>query len=113
MNGTYLNLSHVLFKDQPQAIDDWAQSLSIIITNYKISWSKEKFLDYIAATLQGDVLQWLRQWEKSEIGKSQKTALLTNFLTLDTILAEFAKIIKENLCGFAGDTNLQTDANYI
>ena len=60
-NDTYLDLSRVPFKDQPQAIDDWTQSLSIIITNYKNSWSKEKFLDYIAATLQGDVLQWLRQ----------------------------------------------------
>ena len=50
---------------------------------------------------------------KSEIGKSQKTSLLTNFLTLDTILAEFTKIIKENLCGFVGDTNQQADANYI
>ena len=58
-------------------------------------------------------MQWLRQWEKFEIEKSQKTALLTNFLTLDTILAEFSKIIKDNLWGFAGDTNLQADANYI
>ena len=55
-NSTYLDLSHVPFKDQPQAIDDLAQSLSIIITNYKNSWSKEKFLDYIATPLQGDVL---------------------------------------------------------
>ena len=64
----------------------------------KIVGQRKKFLDYIAATLQGDVLQWLRQWKKSEIGKSQKTTLLANFLTLDTILAEFAKIIKENSC---------------
>ena len=59
------------------------------------------------------MLQWLRQWGKSEIEKSQKIGLLANFLTLDTILAEFTKIIKENLCGFVGDTNLQAAANYI
>jgi len=34
-------------------------------------------------------------------------------MTMDKILAEFAKIIKENLCGFVEDTNLQEDANFV
>ena len=74
-NGVYLDLSHVPFKDQERVIDDWAQSMSILITNYKSTWSKEKFLDYIAATLQGDALQWLRQWEKNTVKNEQKKAL--------------------------------------
>jgi hypothetical protein len=78
-NGTYLDLTHVPFKDQEKTIDDWAQSMSILITNYKTVWTKERFLDYLAATLQGDTLQWLKQWENSTEGKLQKAGLLTNF----------------------------------
>ena len=40
-------------------------------------------------------------------------ALLTNFLNFDTILAEFTKILKENLCESTDGNNLQEDANYI
>ena len=58
-------------------------------------------------------MQWLRQWEQSNEGKAQKATLLSDFMTMDKILAEFAKIIKENLCGFVGDTNLQEDANFV
>lgn len=62
-NGTYLDLTNVPFKDQLQTIDHWAQSLSIIITNNINTCTKKKFFDYGAATLQGDVLQWLKQWK--------------------------------------------------
>jgi hypothetical protein len=106
-------LIFILKIKKKKVIDDWAQSLSIIVSNYKNTWTKEKFLDYLAATLQGDTLQWLKQWEKSEEGKQQKTALLTNFLNLEDILRQFANIIKEQFCGYIGEPTLQDDANFM
>jgi hypothetical protein len=44
---------------------------ALIVSNYKNTWTKETFLDYLIETLQGDTLQWLKQWEKLE-GKQQK-----------------------------------------
>ena len=42
-HGIYLDLRHVPFKDQEQTINEWAQSMYILITNYKSTWSKKKF----------------------------------------------------------------------
>lgn len=42
-NETHLDLTNILFEDQIKAIDDWAQSVSIVTTNYKITWTKETF----------------------------------------------------------------------
>ena len=78
-NGNYLDLTNINFKDQIKVIYDWAQSLSIIVSNYKNTWTKENFLDYLVATLQGYTVQWLKQWKKSKEGKQQKIALLANF----------------------------------
>lgn len=112
-HGTYLDLSHIPFKDQEKTVDDWAQSMSILITNYKNVWTKERFLDYIAATLQGDTLQWLKQWENSPEGTLQKLSLLTNFKDFDNILKSFAQIIKEHLCGATDEKIIHEDAEYI
>jgi hypothetical protein len=81
------------------------------VFNYKNTWTKENFLHYIAATLQGDTLQWLKQWEKTEEGKGQETTLLSIFLGHHEILREFAKIIKEQVCGYVGEPSIQEDAN--
>ena len=58
--GTYLNLENVSFKDKLKTIDDWAQSLAIVISNHEETWDKKRFVDYVSATLQGDVLQWVK-----------------------------------------------------
>lgn len=55
-NGTYLDLTNIYFKDHIKVIDDWAQSLSVMLSNYKNIWTKESFLDYLAATHHGDTL---------------------------------------------------------
>ena len=79
-------MTNVPLKDQLQTIDDRAHSLSIIITNYKNTWTKKKFLDFVA-TLQGNVLHWLKQWEESNKGKLEKAAVLANFNSHDKILS--------------------------
>ncbi|MBA0854984.1 hypothetical protein Goshw_007537 [Gossypium schwendimanii] len=63
----YLDLSNIPILDYEKIIDDWAQSMTIVVNNN--TWSKEKFLNYFVRTFQGDVLQFLRRWEESEIGK--------------------------------------------
>ena len=81
--------------------------------NYKNTWTKENFLDYIAANLQGDTLQWLKQWEKTEEGKGQETTLLSIFLGHHKILREFAKIIKEQVCCYVGELSIQEYAYFM
>jgi hypothetical protein len=54
-NETYLDLTNIPFKDQIKVINEWAQSLSIIVTTIK-TLTKENFIDYLAAILQGDTL---------------------------------------------------------
>ncbi|MFQ6653139.1 hypothetical protein Gotur_024692, partial [Gossypium turneri] len=66
----YLDLSNIPISDYEKIIDDWAQSMTIVVNNNR--WSKEKFLNYFVGTFQEDVLQFLRRWEESEIGKEQK-----------------------------------------
>ena len=83
------------------------------VTNYKNAWTKERFLDYLAATLQGDTLQWLKQWENSPEGKLQKIVILSNFKDFETILKDFAQIIKEHLCGVTDEKIIHEDAEYI
>lgn len=68
----YLGLTNIPFKDRIKAIDDRAEFLSIIITNYKTDWTKENSLDYVTTTLQGDALHLLKQLERSEEGKHKK-----------------------------------------
>ncbi|KAK5825569.1 hypothetical protein PVK06_020421 [Gossypium arboreum] len=66
--GIYLDLTNISISDYEKTIDDWAQSMTIVVNNNG-SWSKEKFLNYFVGTFQGDVLQFLRRWEESEVGK--------------------------------------------
>ncbi|MBA0642222.1 hypothetical protein Goklo_026650, partial [Gossypium klotzschianum] len=47
-----------------KTIDDWAQSMTIVVNNN--TWSKENFLNYFVGTFQGNVLQFLRRCEESE-----------------------------------------------
>ncbi|MBA0640349.1 hypothetical protein Goklo_023295, partial [Gossypium klotzschianum] len=61
--GIYLDLSNTPISNYEKTIDDWAQSMTIVVNN---TWSKEKFLNYFVGTFQGDVLQFLRRWEESE-----------------------------------------------
>ncbi|XP_059638796.1 uncharacterized protein LOC132281056 isoform X1 [Cornus florida] len=64
-HGTYLDLTNVPYKDHLKTIDEWAQSLAILVNNYKGTWERDRFLDYLSATLQGDALDWLRQWDQT------------------------------------------------
>ncbi|MFQ6625970.1 hypothetical protein Gotur_006059, partial [Gossypium turneri] len=68
--GIYLDLSNIPISDYEKIIDDWAQSMTIVVNNN--TWSKEKFLNYFVGAFQGDVLQFLRRWEEPEKGKEQK-----------------------------------------
>ncbi|MBA0733229.1 hypothetical protein Gogos_017264, partial [Gossypium gossypioides] len=69
----YLNLTNVPIADYEKTIDDWAQSMTIVVNNNNnMYWSKENFLNYFVGTFQGDVLQFLRRWEESEKSKKQK-----------------------------------------
>ncbi|MFQ6622256.1 hypothetical protein Gotur_003128, partial [Gossypium turneri] len=68
--GIYLDLSNTPISNYEKTIDDWAQSMTIVVNNS--TWSKEKFLNYFVGTFQGDVLQFHRRWEESEKGKEQK-----------------------------------------
>ncbi|KAH1091863.1 hypothetical protein J1N35_019120 [Gossypium stocksii] len=70
--GIYLDLTKIPLSDYEKTIDDWAQSMTIVVNNNSSSWTKEKFLNYFVGTFQGDVLQFLRRWEESEKGKQQK-----------------------------------------
>ncbi|MFQ6668245.1 hypothetical protein Gotur_033968, partial [Gossypium turneri] len=68
--GIYLDLTNTPISSYEKTIDDWAQSMTIVVNSN--TWSKEKFLNYFVGTFQGDVLQFLRRWEESEKGKEQK-----------------------------------------
>jgi hypothetical protein len=46
-----------------------AVASALIVSNYKNTWTEETFPDYLIETLQGDTLQWLKQWKKLEEGK--------------------------------------------
>ncbi|MBA0747804.1 hypothetical protein Gogos_004689, partial [Gossypium gossypioides] len=69
--GIYLDLTNIPIADYEKTIDDWTQSMTIVVNNNNM-WSKEKFLNYFVGTFQGDVLQFLRRWEESDKGKEQK-----------------------------------------
>ncbi|MBA0761225.1 hypothetical protein Gotri_023902, partial [Gossypium trilobum] len=60
--GIYLDLTNIPIADYEKTIDDWAQSMTIVVNNNN-TWSKEKFLNYFVGTFQGDVLQFFRRWE--------------------------------------------------
>ncbi|MBA0640542.1 hypothetical protein Goklo_023470, partial [Gossypium klotzschianum] len=62
--GIYLDLTNTPISSYEKIIDDWAQSMTIVVNNN--TWSKENFLNYFVGTFQGDVLQFLRLWEESE-----------------------------------------------
>ncbi|MBA0861575.1 hypothetical protein Goshw_029181, partial [Gossypium schwendimanii] len=59
--GIYLDLTNIPVVDYEKTIDDWAQSMTIVVNNNNMR-SKEKFLNYFVGTFQGDVLQFLRRW---------------------------------------------------
>ncbi|XP_059627132.1 uncharacterized protein LOC132269926 [Cornus florida] len=109
-HGTYLDLTNVPYKDHLKTIDEWAQSLAILVNNYKGTWERNRFLDYISATLQGDALDWLRQWDQTSQGQRQKDALLNNFDKIDGVLRGFVKILKEELVGHTDEQLLTDDA---
>ncbi|MFQ6636565.1 hypothetical protein Gotur_013086 [Gossypium turneri] len=72
--GIYLDLTNTPISSYEKTIDDWAESMIIVLNNN--NWSKEKFVNYFVGTFQGDVLQFLRRWEESEKGKEQKGQLI-------------------------------------
>jgi hypothetical protein len=43
-NGSYYDLTNIYFKDHIKIIDDWTQSLSVIVSNYKNTWTKKNLL---------------------------------------------------------------------
>ena len=53
----------------------------------------------------------LKQREKSKEGKTKKLLYFLNFLRCDEILREFAKLIKQKLCGYFGEPKNQENAN--
>ncbi|MBA0772672.1 hypothetical protein Gotri_008012, partial [Gossypium trilobum] len=59
--GIYLDLTNTPISNYEKTIDDWAQLMTIVVTNN--TWSKEKFLNYFVGTFQGNVLQFLKRWE--------------------------------------------------
>ncbi|MBA0876726.1 hypothetical protein Goshw_000570, partial [Gossypium schwendimanii] len=65
--GIYLDLTNTPISSYEKTIDDWAQSMTIVVNNNSLS--KEKFLNYFVGIFQGDVLQFLRRWKESEKGK--------------------------------------------
>ncbi|KAH1073487.1 hypothetical protein J1N35_025815, partial [Gossypium stocksii] len=67
--GIYLDLTKIPLLDYEKTIDDWAQSMTIVVNNNSHVWTKEKFLNYFVGTFQGDVLQFLRRWEESKKDK--------------------------------------------
>ncbi|MFQ6647774.1 hypothetical protein Gotur_021341, partial [Gossypium turneri] len=81
-----------------KTIDDWAQSMTIVVNNN--TWSKEKFLNYFVGTFQGDVLQFLRRWEESEKGKEQKGQLINQIGTPKDLLKGLILILKTEFCGY-------------
>ncbi|XP_022729702.1 uncharacterized protein LOC111284889 [Durio zibethinus] len=59
--GTYLDLSKVSLSEYEKSIDEWVQSMFIVITNYKDIWNKERFLNYFCGIWQGDALKFLKK----------------------------------------------------
>ncbi|MFQ6663524.1 hypothetical protein Gotur_031023, partial [Gossypium turneri] len=72
--------------------------MTIVVNNN--TWSKEKFLNYFVGTFQGDVLQFLRQWEESEKGKEQKGQLINQIGTPKDLLKGLTLILKTEFCGY-------------
>lgn len=63
-------------------------------------------VNYITGTLQGDMLQWMKQWVNLKEGKKIKQREWfedDKFTWFDNILTDFIKIVKENLYGFTDD----------
>ncbi|MBA0672223.1 hypothetical protein Goklo_007493 [Gossypium klotzschianum] len=46
-----------IFEIFEKTIDDWAQSMTIVVNNNM--WSNKKFLNYFVRTFQGGVLEFL------------------------------------------------------
>ncbi|MFQ6655566.1 hypothetical protein Gotur_026071, partial [Gossypium turneri] len=96
--GIYLDLTNTPISNYEKTIDDWAQSMTIIVNNN--TWSKEKILNYFVGTFQGDVLQFLRRWEESEKSKEQKGQLINQIATPKDILKGLTLILKTEFCGY-------------
>ncbi|KAK5770392.1 hypothetical protein PVK06_046542 [Gossypium arboreum] len=91
--GIYLDFTNISISDYEKTIDDWAQSMTIVVNNNN-NWSKEKFLNYFVGTFQGDVLQFLRRWEESDVGKIQKGQLINQIGTPKDLLKGLTNILK-------------------
>ncbi|KAK5772822.1 hypothetical protein PVK06_049119 [Gossypium arboreum] len=97
--GIYLDLTNISISDYEKTIDDWAQSMTIVVNNNG-TWSKENFLNDFVGTFQGHVLQFLRRWEESEVGKVQKEQLINQIGTLKDLLKGLTNILKTEFCGY-------------
>ena len=110
--GTYLDLTHVPFKQYESAINDWAQSLSIVITSFESTWSRKKFLDWVSGTLQGSVLHFLKQWESTPEGQAAKELLQNSMKSFDALLSDIVKLLKNEFCGLRSDEQTADDITY-
>ncbi|MFQ6668243.1 hypothetical protein Gotur_033968 [Gossypium turneri] len=109
--GIYLDLTNTPISSYEKTIDDWAQSMTIVVNSN--TWSKEKFLNYFVGTFQGDVLQFLRRWEESEKGKEQKGQLINQIGTPKDLLKGLTLILKTEFYGYFDKKDQDSTSSYI